>query len=312
MKQEKSEQYQLPEIQSVITRYLQYEEKPEQDRLSRNAAAKAMGINSGRLTDFLNKKYAGNITDTADRVRNFLENQSERELLEPNKDGIASGVYNTEEILKLSKLCHIEDLFGLIVGPSGAGKTYALQAYAREHKDVIYIEIDRAYSAKEVFKEIASQLKAPEIGHLNTIKKEIIKRLKGTGRLVIIDQAEYLPVRALDLLRTIFDKAGVGIVIAGMQGLLNNLKGVDGLNAQIYSRIGAFVQLDKLNDDDIKALVHHLLPGSNGLWKDIAKYSDGNARTVSILAKQCKRIAKMKNMAVDSSVVKTASLQLVR
>ncbi|CRL44634.1 hypothetical protein SGGMMB4_01839 [Sodalis glossinidius str. 'morsitans'] len=56
--------------------------------------------------------------------------------------------------------------------------------------------------------------------------------------LVLVDEAELLPYRALEVLRRIHDSFGVAIVLAGMPRLLLNLKGSRGEYAQLYSIAG--------------------------------------------------------------------------
>ena len=54
---------------------------------------------------------------------------------------------------------------------------------------------------------------------------DIIDKLKSSGRLIIVDEAEHLPYTSLELLRRIYDKAEVGILLVGMPRLMKNLKG---------------------------------------------------------------------------------------
>jgi DNA transposition AAA+ family ATPase len=73
---------------------------------------------------------------------------------------------------------------------------------------------------------------------------DIIDKLKSSGRLNIIDEAEPLPYKSLELLRRIYDKAQVGILLVGMPRLIMNLKGEKRQYAQLYSRVGIATRLN--------------------------------------------------------------------
>jgi DNA transposition AAA+ family ATPase len=280
--------------------------------LSRNGAAKAMDINSGRLTQFLNGKYGGDVQGTAKIVEDYLKLLEERKKIIRGADIFAGNVSNSIMVMDIANLTRVQCTFGLLTGRAGLGKSFALQEYAKEHEDVIYIEADTAYSPRVLLQEIAIACKGNGVGQLNTLKNYIIDRLEGTGRLIIIDQAEYLSDRALDMLRTIHDKAKVGILLAGLPRLLNNIKGVDGIHEQIYTRIGAALELEKLQTKDIAELVHHYLPESNGIYKDFIEPCRGNARVLRILIAQSQRIAKNKGTEITPEIIARANRQLVR
>ena len=51
----------------------------------------------------------------------------------------------------------------------------------------------------------------------------IVKKLKGSGRMIIIDEAEHLPYKALELLRRVHDKAGMGVLLVGLPRLIHKI-----------------------------------------------------------------------------------------
>lgn len=64
-----------------------------------------------------------------------------------------------------------------------------------------------------------------------------MRELRDSGRLLMVDEAELLLYRALEVLRRLHDKAGIGIVLAGMPRLLINLKGRRGEFAQLLPAV---------------------------------------------------------------------------
>lgn len=277
-----------------------------------NSAAHAIGISGSALSLWLKDSYKGNNEEINKKVESWLQLISDRAEIADNDVDFIRGIKNSEMTLNLARLVHLQSSMGLLVGRAGLGKSKALQKYADENKSVIYIEVDTAYSSKVLMSHLHKELGLNGIGHLNSLKEDIIDKLKGSQRFLIIDQAEYLSERSLDLLRTIHDKAGVGILLAGLPKLLGNIKGIGGVHEQIYTRIGAALELQPLQNDDIQKLVNAFIPGTNGEYKHFIEASRRNARVLNILCRETKRIAKNKGITVTAEVINKAQKQLVK
>lgn len=176
---------------------------------------------------------------------------------------------------------------------------------------MILIEADLGYTAKVLFSELHRRLGMDGRGHLNSLLNDCVERLKGSDRLIIVDEAEHLPYRALELLRRIYDKAGIGILLVGMPRLISNLQGKKGDFAQLHSRVGYAMRLDPLKEQDVQGLVHAILPNSNGLYKTYHEISGGNTRILSKLIMRSIRVAELNNIPVDAEVVKGTAKMLI-
>lgn len=120
-----------------------------------------------------------------------------------------------------------------------------------------------------------------------------MRELRDSGRLLMVDEAELLPYRALEVLRRLHDKAGIGIVLAGMPRLLINLKGRRGEFAQLYSRVALALNLgDTLSQEDFNQIATELMPEAVEPEISEALYtrSLGNARRLFKLARGVYRI----------------------
>ena len=78
------------------------------------------------------------------------------------------------------------------------------------------IEVDPGYTAKVLLEDLCGKLSVNVRGNLHELLEAVINKLQDSGRLIIIDEAELLPYRALEVIRRIHDKTGIGIVLAGM------------------------------------------------------------------------------------------------
>uniref|UniRef100_UPI00129A9791 AAA family ATPase n=1 Tax=Eikenella corrodens TaxID=539 RepID=UPI00129A9791 len=89
----------------------------------------------------------------------------------------------------------------------------------------------------------------------------VIKKLQSSGRLLIVDEAENLSTRSLELLRRLHDLAGIGLVLVGTPRLLSNLKGRHGELEQLYSRVTLHWDLgDSVPREELDAIARATLP----------------------------------------------------
>src|SRR5690606_30109075 len=173
-------------------------------------------------------------------------------------------------------------------------------------------EADHGYSAKTLFQEILRRLGIDDSGKaIHPMLMSAVEKLKGSGRLVIVDEAEHLPYRALELLRRLHDHAGVGMLLVGMPRLYTNLKGQKADYAQLYSRVGVFTHLAPLTKHDVQTLVESVHPDANGLAQLYADACGGNARRLSKLIARASRVAQVNKRPVDREIIESATKLLI-
>lgn len=133
------------------------------------------------------------------------------------------------KVIGLCQSCQEDRGLGIVVGRSGYGKTHALQRYAQLPR-VCYMECDDTMSSKDMLEEIEEHLGLlVQGGTIHSRVKRIREFLRiNTGYLMIFDEADKLmnkyTTAKLEIIRGIYDKVGVGIVIAGEPRLETDLK----------------------------------------------------------------------------------------
>jgi DNA transposition AAA+ family ATPase len=273
--------------------------------------SRATGVSSAALSQWRTGKYVGDSKKIDDQVASFLRRERDK------SDGdlkrapfVMTSV--AKRIFVVLRDCHIQSLVGVIVANAGDGKTYAIQEYCRRNRDAILVEADQGYTSLALFTMLHRVL-GSHTGKesMHETVEGVIDRLRDSGRMIIVDEAENLPVKALDLLRRVYDKAGVGIVLAGMPRLEANLRGKCGELAQLHSRVGFFAKLAGITERDAEDIVAIMLPGSNGIWDHMYRKVRGNARSMVLLALRARAIAKTNNTAVDEVVVDNAATVLM-
>ena len=270
--------------------------------------ARAINVSTATLHLWINDNYKGKVEKVTKAVEQFIELENLR------NETIDIPFVNTsiaEDIFEIAKICHVENEIGVCCGDAGLGKTYAVKMYNIEHSDVILIEADLGYTPKVLFSEIHKKLGFDGVGSIHSMLLDIIGKLKYSGRLIIVDEAEYLPYKALELLRRIYNKAKVGVLLVGMPKLLKNLKGDRGQYTQLYSRVGIVKELAPLTKEDGLEIISSVTPNAKSIYPQISTYCGSNTRVLTKLLVRALRIAKINETELDEDVLNQSLTQLL-
>ncbi len=282
----------------------------EERGLSQTVVARALGISTATLSQWLSGTYQGNVSKIDSDVKGFLTRQKERS--KSRKKMIEFVMTSTAtRLFEVARICHLDGEIGVAYGDAGIGKTMAAKEYSSQNSDVILIEADLGYTARALFTDLHRRVGLDGSGTVHDMFNDVVGKLSGSGRLIVIDEAEHLPYRALELLRRIYDKAGIGILLVGMPRLIHNLRGKKGEYAQLYSRVGIAANLQKLQEGDAEAIVKTALPQSNGLWKDFLRESGGNSRRMNLLIVRSIRLAEVNDTHITPEIIRLAAQMLI-
>ncbi|KGT95331.1 XRE family transcriptional regulator [Erwinia typographi] len=281
------------------------------------------GLSTAVISQYLKGTYNGNIGNVETSLAGLINREEERAKRREVKEtyvptrlaGLATGLIDNT---------HMDGDIGVIYGPAGMGKSMVLKQYVALNKGAILIEADPGYTAKVLLQELCSRLGVRKTGNIHDLSEECIQALTGTGWVLLIDEAELLPYRALEVLRRIHDRSGVAIVLAGMPRLLINLKGSRGEFAQLYSRVGMALDLEahkvKTEVDDFNAILGSLLPVESnghsaltvpGVAEAFLKYSKGNYRRMFKLARGVVRASGINNQGVSVKLIESYAQMLI-
>lgn len=278
---------------------------------SQAAVAKSIGISNAVVSAYLAGTYKGDVEGVEQKVRQYLQLEEERRGSASDTDGIVeTSVFVTTTKALATTARKIE--LAVITGPSGIGKTTCLTEYARTHKSAILIEADPGYTATALFQELCRALSIPSKGSLHDLMTRVIEKLSGSGRLIIIDEAEQLKARVLDLIRRVHDKAKVPIALVGLDNLRSNLQGDRMTHEYLWRRCGFQRKVDVLTEDDERALiVSRLGPVDEQVVEALRAESKRNARTLTKLLGWCTDLCRINKVQMDRDVVLHA-VDLVR
>lgn len=285
----------------------------EKTGISNSALARAAGISPAALSQYLSCNYKGNVKNIESRIQAAIERETEKKAgagYRVNASFVETS--SSKLFFEVARLCHLDGEFGVCYGDAGVGKTFSALEYSKKFNDTILIEADVGYTPRVVATKIFNTLCNGDRSTIDEMRDIIIDRLKGSGRLVLVDEAENLPHQSLELLRRICDKSGVGLLLSGMPRLIGNLRGKRGQFAQLYSRVGIVVKLSTASEKDTQSIVHNYIPDSNGLWKYFHRECDGNLRRLFKLVRASVRIAGINSVSIDDSVIRAAAKELLK
>lgn len=280
---------------------------------SQAQAARGIGVSTAVINQFLQNKYNGDVNAVEEKVRQFILREQERD-----KSRRIKPVYVATLMARkgrdVIRMAHMDGDINVIYGDAGMGKTMIMRQYAKEHLDAVLIEADPGYTARVVLEELCNKLGLGKRGNMHELSEAIIQTLRDSGRIILVDEAENLPYRALETLRRIHDKSGVGIVLAGMPRLILNLKGKRGEYKQLYSRVGFALRMgEALPEDDITNMITTMLPEASEpeVLNALYKACKGNARRLFKFLRGISNGSQISGQPIDVQMVNEFSEMLI-
>ncbi|EJD6043022.1 AAA family ATPase [Morganella morganii] len=280
---------------------------------SQAQAARGIGVSTAVINQFLQNKYNGDVNAVEEKVRQFLSRELERD-----KSRRIKPVYVDTLMARkgrdVIRMAHMDSDINVIYGDAGMGKTMIIRQYAKENLNAVLIEADPGYTARVVLEELCNKLGLSKRGNMHELSESIIQNLRDSGRIILVDEAENLPYRALETLRRIHDKSGVGIVLAGMPRLILNLKGKRGEYKQLYSRVGFALRMgESLPEDDITNMITTMLPEASEpeVLNALYKACKGNARRLFKFLRGISNGSQISGQPIDVQMVHEFSEMLI-
>lgn len=280
---------------------------------SQSQVARAVGKSPAVISQYLQGKYPGDVSSLENDISALISREAEKEKTQKITASFIR-TYTANKCLEVIKMAHLDCDINVIYGDAGMGKTMVMRQYASENRTAVLIETDPGYTARVVLEELCNKLGLNRRGNMHELSDAIISALRDSGRVLLIDEAENLPYRALEVIRRIHDKAGIGVVLAGMPRLIINLKGKRGEFKQLYSRVGFALALgDVLPREDIDAIASSVLSDAQtpSVGDALFNASRGNARRLFKLLRGVNRYSLLNNVQVDAGAVRKFAEMLI-
>ncbi|MFT8896737.1 MAG: AAA family ATPase [Acetobacter sp.] len=231
----------------------------ERDGLSAASVGNLSGIGVSTMRAWLNDSYTGRVDNVNAKVETWLKSQASR-------DRMKRAVVKAPEFLDLPsadtfmtvfEFCQAGPDMGLITGGSGIGKTSAAEKYQKRSSNVwVMTCVPTMTSPGSVLNRVRIDIELAE-GRARDLEEDIVRKLRGTGGLLIVDEAQHLRKEGIDTLRMLHDRAKIGVVFVGNESLRKRIEGMsrDVDFAMIFSRVGMRKKRDKPITRDIAMLL---------------------------------------------------------
>lgn len=208
------------------------------------------------------------------------------------------------DILRVIEFAIELECLGTVVGAPGVGKTTTLRAYADGNPGAVYCVMNPAKSSMAAMLSLVCEaLRVPGAGRTDALHGLVCNTLRwGRAEVLLIDEAQHVNDRNLDVLRCIHDETGVPMVFAGNQTLrsrFNNSR--EASFAQFTSRIGPRAELEMATPADVAALARHAgVHQPKALaWLEDRNTETAGLREVATLLRCGRRIAGKGDIGLD-------------
>jgi len=250
---------------------------------SRSWLAKKASMPSGTVSQVLNGKYPSSPSKQLNQLLSVLDTETER-----LKDGTPDYVYGSVHKL-LTVVCdrtRKQQNFGMVTGYVGIGKSRFCVGYQKVHPMTLRIEVSPSMTPGVFMDAVLEKLNLAMPHGLSAKFKEIVRILKGTNYLILVDEAEKLSGSAVEYLRRIRDIAQVGVVLVGTEKLAALIKPKHGPFQQVYSRVGMWPKtIEAITRDDADDIVRKALAEAGELPDELLDalwaYCEGSARMLT-------------------------------
>ncbi len=203
---------------------------------SQRAIAKELGISDGLVSAFLSGTYKTPHT-IIPKVMD-LTMVKEKRRVAPKEPGFVETTV-AKAVMDAISYCHLQGKVAVVYGDAGIGKTMAVREYLKGNSLAIGVTASPAYASITGINDLLVRHLGVKERVARKIYAETVEKLRGSGWVLVVDEAQHLTVRTLDYLRCISDESGVGLALVGNYEVYTKMKGSgEAAFAQLFSRIG--------------------------------------------------------------------------
>ncbi|OCS10391.1 hypothetical protein CFTD6783_02305 [Campylobacter fetus subsp. testudinum] len=272
--------------------------------VSASALARSIGVSPGAISQFKKGEYKGDNEGLSKKIKAYLNTwnakQNEPEITAGFKEKIVKTTDFEMANFVINEATNEREI-ALIYGAAGTGKSTVLKEYIKVNPNAVLIEATCHTTAKSLLDELGEALKINLPLSLSGKLKAVARHLNSCTREILVDEAEHLPLKALEDLRRIHDFSRTPLVLVGTEMLLQNLMGRNKELRQLYSRIGSKWVMKGLSKEECKEC----------FCDEIYDWCGGNFRSSAKLYKKALKLSSHYNVPLDKDVIGKATEMVV-
>nr|WP_319487263.1 AAA family ATPase [uncultured Caproiciproducens sp.] len=182
---------------------------------SQSKAAELIGYSTGTISTYRKGIYNGDVEKFETRLKEIFSVNEEAETLYSSPDFVPTSI--SKHVYETIRICHLKGGLAIECGDAGIGKTKAAKKYVDDYPNsAIYVTVNPCLVSVTAFlKLLCRQLKLPT-GRKDDMWLDIDSRLRGSRKVLIIDEAQHLPIKTIESIRAFADSnPELGVILVG-------------------------------------------------------------------------------------------------
>lgn len=258
----------------------------EANRLSMQEAANALGVDKTQVVKVCNRTYP----HWEEKEIEFIHHLQEAGYTNTIPQGIN---INTDVLVMNQNVMNFQALaddlsdptgslsssIGMAIGTAERGKTHAAKWYAQENQNACYVLFVDGSSKVQLLRDICYAIAYTRPYSFSGCVATLEEACKYNRRLVIIDEADKLPVQLLEMIRGINERCNLPFLLVGEEGLKTKTDRVPRLRSRIRQPIVLF---EKARSVDVAAYYHEAagLQITRETAERLARHANGGFRSI--------------------------------
>ena len=293
--------------------------------LSRQQMAELLDIRRYALAKYLDDLPGCNKESVEASLRAYFLKQERKAARSNRPEFIPTLTAN----LILERLQEADDhkALGLLYGPPGIGKTFAIEEYIDqvekqdnpEKPEVLFVTAHSASTPKSLMAALCVQAGITHQSTASTLAESLVRKLTAGHYLIIVDEANHLNIDAMELLRCVYDLGRLGVVLIGtlrLYEIFTDGSRPAGELEQLWSRVGICELLPGLMEHETRQMIQKALGRiPENSTKQILRQTGNSMRRLAKLLERFKELTEInedRDLADLISVASESRLALVR
>lgn len=258
----------------------------EANRLSMQEAARVLGVDKTQVVKVCNRTYP----HWEEKEIEFIHHLQEAGYTNTIPKGInihTDVLVMNQNVMNFQALADdlsdptgsLSSSIGMAIGTAERGKTHAAKWYAQENQNACYVLFVDGSSRVQLLRDICYAIAYTRPYSFSGCVATLEEACKYNRRLVIIDEADKLPVQLLEMLRGINERCNLPFLLVGEEGLKTKTDRVPRLRSRIRQPVVLF---ERAKSVDVAAYYHEAagLQITRETAERLARHANGGFRSI--------------------------------
>lgn len=189
-------------------------------------AAALIGYSAGTLSTYRKGIYNGDVTKFEARLRElFTVKEDALNFATTSPEFVPTSI--SRQVYDTIRICHLKGGLAIECGDAGIGKTKAARKYVQDYPaSAVYVSVNPCLVSTTAFLKLLCKYFKLPVGRKDDMWLELDAQLQGSKKVLIIDEAQHLPIKTIESIRALFDSnPELGIIFIGNVETVTNRSG---------------------------------------------------------------------------------------